>query len=144
MNFSNQLSKDIFNYLISDNEYISNVRSVFKIESSVIFDSPNGSRKSYGFIGNGCGITYLVIDGRSRKSKELENLCFEIRRNVNEYIHDNIFNEKEKEYFANFGCPVMAVLQQDQQIQIEFYSRLVKYAKEVMGIKKIGYRSVLD
>ena len=42
------------------------------------------------------------------------------------------------------GNPIMAVITQDRQIQIEIYSRIVKFAKEVMGIKNISYVSVLD
>ena len=38
----------------------------------------------------------------------------------------------------------MAVITQDRQIQIEIYSRIVKFAKEVLDIKNISYVSVLD
>lgn len=143
MNFTNDLSRDVFNYLINDKSLIDEILAVFKIEGTVVFEFA-GTKKNYGFIGNGCGITYLTYDGRSRKAKEFDELVFEIKRKVHDYIYENHFTEEQYKYFENFGCPVMAVLQQDQQIQIAIYSRLVKYAKEVLGIKKIGYRSILD
>ena len=143
MTFTNDLSRDVFNYLINDKSLIDEILAVFGIEGAVTLEIC-GRKKTYGFIGCGCGITYLTYDGRSRKAKEFDELRFEIKRNVHDYIYENHFTKEQHEYFENFGCPVMAVLQQDQQIQIAIHSRLVKYAKEVLGIKKIGYRSILD
>lgn len=142
MEFINDLSKECFNYIISDKDFLPNVKKVFGIESEVVSDFGNDN-KVYKFIGNGCGITYLKFDRRSKKAIELDDILYNIINNLHAYLV-NSFTDKEKAYYLKIGNPVMAVLMQDQQIQIEIYSRIVKFAKEVMGIKNISYVSVLD
>ena len=142
MEFINDLSKECFNYIISDNDFLPNVKKVFGIESEVVSDFGDDN-KVYKFIGNGCGITYLKFDRRSKKAIELDDILYNIINNLHAYLV-NSFTDKEKAYYLKIGNPVMAVLMQDQQIQIEIYSRIVKFAKEVMGIKNISYVSVLD
>jgi hypothetical protein len=137
------LMDNLFNYVINDAEFKKEVLSQFGIQSTVEM-TIGGKTKSYGFIGCGCGITYLKIDKRSKKSVLLDNVVSQVRRRVNNYIYENWFSDGAKLKFEQMGCPVMAVLQQDQQCQIEFYHLVVKYAKEVMGIKKITYISNLD
>lgn len=137
------LMDNLFNYVINDAEFKKEVLSQFGIQSTVEM-TIGGKTKSYGFIGCGCGITYLKIDKRSKKSVLLDNVVSQVRRRVNNYIYENWFSDSAKLKFEQMGCPVMAVLQQDQQCQIEFYHLVVKYAKEVMGIKKITYISNLD
>ena len=137
------LMDNLFNYVINDAEFKKEVLSQFGIQSTVEM-TIGGKTKSYGFIGCGCGITYLKIDKRSKKSVLLDNVVSQVRRRVNNYIYENWFSDDAKLKFEQMGCPVMAVLQQDQQCQIEFYHLVVKYAKEVMGIKKITYISNLD
>ena len=137
------LMDNLFNYVINDSEFKKEVLSQFGIQSTVEM-TIGGKTKSYGFIGCGCGITYLKIDKRSKKSVLLDNVVSQVRRRVNNYIYENWFSDDAKLKFEQMGCPVMAVLQQDQQCQIEFYHLVVKYAKEVMGIKKITYISNLD
>lgn len=142
MEFVNDLSRECFNYIISDENFLPSVKKVFGIESTVVseFGSDN---KEYVFIGGGCGITYLKIDRRSKKALELDDIEYNVVNNIHEYLV-NSFTDEEKAYYLKIGNPVMAVLVQDQQIQIEIYSRIVKFAKEVMGIKNISYVSVLD
>lgn len=142
MEFINDLSKECFNYIISDKDFLPNVKKVFGIESEVVSDFGDDN-KVYKFIGNGCGITYLKFDRRSKKVIELDDILYNIINNLHAYLV-NSFTDKEKAYYLKIGNPVMAVLMQDQQIQIEIYSRIVKFAKEVMGIKNISYVSVLD
>ena len=142
MEFINDLSKECFNYIISDKDFLPNVKKVFGIESEVVSDFGDDN-KVYKFIGNGCGITYLKFDRRSKKAIELDDIVYNIINNLHAYLV-NSFTDKEKAYYLKIGNPVMAVLMQDQQIQIEIYSRIVKFAKEVMGIKNISYVSVLD
>ena len=142
MEFINDLSKECFNYIISDKDFLPNVKKVFGIESEVVSDFGDDN-KVYKFIGNGCGITYLKFDRRSKKAIELDDILYNIINNLHAYLV-NSFTDKEKAYYLKIGNPVMAVLMQDQQIQIEIYSRIVKFAKEVMGIKNISYVSVLD
>lgn len=137
------LMDNLFNYVINNTEFKKEVLSQFGIQSTVEM-TIGGKTKSYGFIGCGCGITYLKIDKRSKKSVLLDNVVSQVRRRVNNYIYENWFSDDAKLKFEQMGCPVMAVLQQDQQCQIEFYHLVVKYAKEVMGIKKITYISNLD
>ena len=142
MEFINDLSKECFNYIISDKDFLPNVKKVFGIESEVVSDFGDDN-KVYKFIGNGCGITYLKFDRRSKKAIELDDILYNIINNLHAYLV-NSFTDKEKAYYLKIGNPVMAVLMQDQQIQIEIYSRIIKFAKEVMGIKRISYVSVLD
>ena len=142
MEFINDLSKECFNYIISDKDFLPNVKKVFGIESEVVSDFGDDN-KVYKFIGNGCGITYLKFDRRSKKAIELDDILYSVVNNLHAYLV-NSFTDKEKAYYLKIGNPVMAVLMQDQQIQIEIYSRIVKFAKEVMGIKNISYVSVLD
>lgn len=143
MTFTNDLSVELFSHIISDKGFIDDVRKVFGLESAVVLEA-GGKKKVFGFIGMGCGITYLTYDKRSRKAKALDDIVREVRRNVNTHLSNVIFSKEEHEYFENLGCPVLAVLQQDQQIQIAFYSRVVEYAQNVLGIQKIDYYSTLD
>lgn len=142
MEFMNTLSKDCFDYIISDPLFVPNIKHVFGIESAVV-SGFGGDKKVYGFIGHGCGITYLKLDMRSKKAIDLDEVKYNVIHNLHVYLV-NSFTDEQKAYYMEMGCPVMAVLQQDQQIQIEIYSRIVKFAKEVMGIKNISYVSVLD
>jgi hypothetical protein len=137
------ISSDLFNYVISNSEFKENILKQFGIQSCVTADIGDKT-KVYGFVGMGCGITYLRIDRRSKKSVLLNDIVYDVRRRVNNYIYKEWFTDEQKEYFVKFGCPVMAVLQQDQQCQIEFYHLVVKYAKDVLGIKNISYISNLD
>ena len=73
----------------------------------------------------------------------MDEVEYNVINNLHAYIV-NSFTDAEKAYYLKIGNPVMAVLMQDQQIQIEIYSRIVKFAKEVLGIKNISYVSVLD
>lgn len=142
MEFVNDLARECFNYIISDENFLPSVKKVFGIESAVVSEF-GGDNKEYVFIGGGCGITYLKIDRRSKKALELDDIEYNVVNNIHEYLI-NSFTDEEKAYYLKIGNPVMAVLMQDQQIQIEIYSRIVKFAKEVMGIKNISYVSVLD
>ena len=142
MEFMNDLSRECFNYIISDENFLPSIKKVFGIESTVVSEFGD-DKKTYKFIGNGCGITYLMDDRRFKKTRELKEIEYNVINNLHEYIV-NSFTDEEKAYFLKIGNPVMAVLMQDQQIQIEIYSRIVKFAKEVMGIKNISYISVLD
>ena len=142
MEFVNDLSRECFNYIISDENFLPSVKKVFGIESAVVSEFGDANKK-YIFIGNGCGITYLKIDRRSKKALELADIEYNVVNNIHEYLI-NSFTDEEKAYYLKIGNPVMAVLMQDQQIQIEIYSRIVKFAKEVLGIKNISYVSVLD
>lgn len=135
---------NIFNYIINNSEFKTNVLKQFGIESVVVGKDLNGKNKVYGFVGLGCGITYLKIDKRSKKAIQLKDCVYTIRRKVNDYIYNNWFTIDQKNYFESIGCPIQAVLQQDQQIQIEFYHLIVKYAKEILKIKNITYISNLD
>ena len=138
----NELSKECFNYIISDENFLPNVKKVFGIESAVVSDLGD-DKEVYSFVGYGCGITYLKYDRRYKGALELDEIEYNVVNNLHEYIA-NSFTDEEKAYYFKIGNPVMAVLMQDQQIQIEIYSRIVKFAKEVMGIKRISYVSVLD
>ena len=146
MEFVNDLSRECFNYIISDENFLPNVKKVFGIESTVVsefgseFSSDN---KEYIFIGGGCGITYLKFDRLSEKGMELDDIEYNVINNIHAYI-SNSFTDKEKAYYLKIGNPIMAVITQDRQIQVEIYSRIVKFAKEVLGIKNISYVSVLD
>ena len=142
MEFMNELSKECFNYIISDENFLPNVKKVFVIESAVVSDLGD-DKEVYSFVGYGCGITYLKYDRRYKGALELDEIEYNVVNNLHEYIA-NSFTDEEKAYYLKIGNPVMAVLMQDQQIQIEIYSRIVKFAKEVMGIKRISYVSVLD
>ena len=142
MEFMNDLSRECFNYIISDENFLPSIKKVFGIESDLVSEFGD-DKKTYKFIGNGCGITYLMDDRRFKKTRELKEIEYNVINNLHEYIV-NSFTDEEKAYFLKIGNPVMAVLMQDQQIQIEIYSRIVKFAKEVMGIKNISYVSVLD
>lgn len=142
MEFMNDLSRECFNYIISDENFLPDVKKVFGIESTVVSEFGD-DKKSYRFIGNGCGITYLKFDRRYKKAIELDEVEYNVINNLRAYIV-NSFTDAEKLYYLKIGNPVMAVLMQDQQIQIEIYSRIVKFAKEVLGIKNISYVSVLD
>ena len=142
MEFMNDLSRECFNYIISDENFLPNIKKVFGIESDIVSDFGD-DKKIYKFIGNGCGITYLMDDRRFKKTRELKEIEYNVINNLHEYIV-NSFTDEEKAYFLKIGNPIMAVLMQDQQIQIEIYSRIVKFAKEVMGIKNISYISVRD
>ena len=142
MEFINDLSRECFNYIISDENFLPSIKKVFGIESDIVSEFGD-DKKTYKFIGNGCGITYLMDDRRLKKTRELKEIEYNVINNLHEYIV-NSFTDEEKAYFLKIGNPVMAVLMQDQQIQIEIYSRIVKFAKEVMGIKNISYISVLD
>ena len=142
MEFMNDLSRECFNYIISDENFLPNIKKVFGIESDIVSEFGD-DKKTYKFIGNGCGITYLMDDRRFKKTRELKEIEYNVINNLHEYIV-NSFTDEEKAYFLKIGNPIMAVLMQDQQIQIEIYSRIVKFAKEVMGIKNISYISVLD
>ena len=142
MEFMNDLSRECFNYIISDENFLPNIKKVFGIESDIVSEFGD-DKKTYKFIGNGCGITYLMDDRRFKKTRELKEIEYNVINNLHEYIV-NSFTDEEKAYFLKIGNPIMAVLMQDQQIQIEIYSRIVKFAKEVMGIKNISYVSVLD
>lgn len=135
---------NIFNYIINNSEFKTNVLKQFGIESVVVGKDLNGKNKVYGFVGLGCGITYLRVDHRSKKAVKLKNDVYAIRQKVNDYIYKNWFTSEQKKYFKSIGCPIQAVLQQDQQIQIEFYHLIVKYAKEILKIKNITYISNLD
>ena len=142
MEFMNDLSRECFNYIISDENFLPNIKKVFGIESDIVSEFGD-DKKIYKFIGNGCGITYLMDDRRFKKTRELKEIEYNVINNLHEYIV-NSFTDEEKAYFLKIGNPIMAVLMQDQQIQIEIYSRIVKFAKEVMGIKNISYISVRD
>ena len=142
MEFINDLSRECFNYIISDENFLPNIKKVFGIESDIVSEFGD-DKKTYKFIGNGCGITYLMDDRRFKKTRELKEIEYNVINNLHEYIV-NSFTDEEKAYFLKIGNPIMAVLMQDQQIQIEIYSRIVKFAKEVMGIKNISYISVRD
>ena len=138
----NDLAKECFNYIVSDENFLPNVKKVFGIESAVVSDLGD-DKEVYSFVGYGCGITYLKYDRRYKGVLELDEIEYNVINNLHEYLV-RTFTNKEKAYYLKIGNPVMAVLMQDQQIQIEIYSRIVKFAKEVMGIKRISYVSVLD
>ena len=111
--------------------------------SSAVVSDSGDDKEVYSFVGYGCGITHIKYDRRCKGTLELDEIEYNVINNLHEYLV-RTFTNKEKAYYLKIGNPVMAVLMQDQQIQIEIYSRIIKFAKEVMGIKRISYVSVLD
>lgn len=144
---STELANRLFDYIISDPTYVEDVKKNFKITGYVYSADLLGNQipgtPKYAFVGNGCGITYLKFDKRSRKAIELDVVVREVRRECENFLY-HTFTDDEIDYFQKIGSPVMAVLQQDQVIQQEFYSRVVKFAKDILGVQKISYVSMLD
>lgn len=136
---SNNLATNLYKYIISDESLKDEIRSIFGIQS-VLTDG----KRNYAFIGNGCGITYLKIDRRSKKAIELNSIVYEVRRRFNSFVMLKYFSNDELIHFHRIGCPVIAILQQDITIQQLFYDKVVEYGKNVLGIKKLRYISNLD
>lgn len=135
-----ELKKSIVDYIVSDESLKQKIKSSFDQFSTIV--SLDGTK--YNFVGYGCGITYLKVDGRNKLAKQLDSLSFSIARSVQQYLYDNCFSEGEKQFFDKIGNPIKAVLEQDINIQRIIYGKIVEYAKNALGISKIRYISNYD
>ena len=139
----------LYNFLKKDNTLVEGCMETFK-HHGIVYDEPLMAPKDYvpskvyAFIGMGCGGAYLTGDGRSKDYKILDEIYRDVVRKLKCEMIEEKFTEEEKKYYEEIGCPLLAIFQQDENIQVQFVSRVVKFGKEVLGIKKIGYRSYVD
>ena len=136
----------LFDYIATP-EYFKEVKSncvvTGYVESTDLLGNRIPDTPRYAFVGHGCGITYLKYDGRSKKAKAYEEIVRSVRRRVETWLC-NQFTNDEREYFKSIGCPLEAVIWQDQEIQCLFFSKAVEFGVNELGIKSLTYHSVLD
>ena len=94
MEFMNDLAKECFNYIISDETFLPNVKKVFGIESAVVSDLGD-DKEVYSFVGYGCGITYIKYDRRCKGASKLDEIEYNVVNNLHEYFVRS-FTNKEK------------------------------------------------
>lgn len=143
------ISSLLYNFLKNDETLFEGCKETFN-HKGVVYDEPLMAPKDYvptkvyAFIGVGCGITYITGDKRSKMFNLLDEVYRGVVRKVKAEMIKEKFTPEEQEYYIKIGCPLLAIFDQDQNIQQQFVSRVVKFGKEVLGINKIGYRSFLD
>lgn len=104
-------------------------KSIIKDDTHISEDK----RKQYAMVGYGCGITWL----KYRKSKRAEEIDKAARKFRGEEVINMLIKKlpkKDYNYLKKIGCPFEAVWYQMQNLQIEYYSLVVKFA-ETKGIK---------
>lgn len=137
-----QLCNEVTQFIISDQSFLEKIKTFLANESDVIMEV-NGKQSTYKFVGCGCGITYLTVsDKRDSLAKQLKEQQFNIESKCRRWLI-NQFSGDELHYFESIGCPLGAILSQDQGVQIEIYRRIVKWGN-MHGCRYLSFNSRLD
>ena len=102
----------------------------------------SNDKREYAFIGVGCGITYPVYRKNNKKLQEIDEAAHKYRLGEILNMFIGKFTKKEVEYYKNIGCPLQAILSQDQGMQLSYWGMVQSFA-ESKGLK-MTIKSILD
>lgn len=143
------LKEGLKEYINANKEKIGEViREQFGIKRIVSNDTHYmKEKKSYAFIGAGCGFVYLKYDKRSKIMMSIENAWKELEggfcdKNLSfmDKLYLSFFNSKEIKYYDNIGCPVLAVCHQNLSIKFAVAAIVSDFAKEKHNVKNVYIR----
>lgn len=124
-NYSNKSMKnELLNYIKEhiDELYDACIEEI-KNKSSII-----DNNKTYAFVGNGCGITYLKYR-KSKRAEELDCAAGDIRNNEVQNILISMLPRADYSYLKSIGCPFESIWCQMQKLQNKYYMLVVNFAK---------------
>jgi len=139
---------DCFEFLTSDmnvkrfNETVSQSLGI----KSLIVDDPNlfpNSKRSWGFVGFGCGFAHMEYDKRNKKTLELIKIFNNTENKFIEWFINNKITKQIQNELNDFGCPIRALIHQDINIQ-SILKQLGKEYIELNGGKIKYIRTMLD
>lgn len=111
-------------------------------DDPTIFTDPK-KRKTYAFIGFGCGISVINYDKRSKIGAKILDLSRKHRNTTFLKQFLKAFTQKEINYFQRIGCPLQALYNQDIRIGAS-YQHYVASFMEKQGVKNVFVRTFDD
>lgn len=111
-------------------------------EKSVVETEWNGQTQRYGFIGVGCGITYLTHRKGNKKAEAIKEAANKIhyKEALNWFM--SRFTDDQEKYYEKIGCPLGAIWTQDMNMQQAYYYKVLDFAK-MKGVR-MDVKSFLD
>ena len=97
-------------------------------KEGIVENEQTGER--WGFIGHGCGITYLSYRKNNKKAEMLAKLASYLHMNDTlDWFYEE-FTPEQKNYYEKIGCPLGAIWTQDIVMQQAYYNVIKKFADE--------------
>ena len=117
----------LVNY-IRDNWYrIQNVTNeALQLESTVVMENGN-TKKSWRFVGNGCGVVYLNYTSKTPNTV-FNKLVNEVHNTYGLQKFMNMFGDEQTADLEKSGIPLAALWEQDYMIQKTFFNICSEYA----------------
>jgi len=108
------------------------VNEALKVESTVEATFGN-EKKTYRFVGNGCGIVYLTMP-KTTESAKFQKLVNDVYFTYGLPKFKNMFSDDVRKDLENSGIPLAALWSQDIDINRTFYTLCSEFANQ-NGIK---------
>lgn len=117
--------KEHFDEMFAEAVKSLSVKSILEDDDHV----PADKKKRYAFIGFGCGITYFKYRKNNKRAEEINKAQSKFRFGEIEKMFLSKFTAKERNYYKNIGCPLEAIWQQDQNMQLSYFYTVSEFAK---------------
>ncbi len=116
-----------------------------KIKSVVSDDThiPEKDRKQFAFFGNGCGISIINYDKRSKVGKKIIELSDKHQMTTFLKMFLEGFQKEQIKYFEEVGFPLQAMYYQDIRISGTYENAVADFMTE-KGVKKVWVKTFLD
>ena len=135
------IEEELTDYLYKHWEEVMKAAMPSMNEKSVVVNELNPAER-WGFIGVGCGITYLTHRKGNKKAEAIKAAANKLHYGLAQTWFMNRFTGEQKAYYEKIGCPLGAIWQQDMNMQQAYYYKVLDFAK----MKKVNMdvKSFLD
>jgi len=143
---TNKLETEYLDFMREQSKgWIATARKALNIQS-VVEDDPRFTDpkkcKKYAFFGYGCGISVINFDKRSKVGKRIMELRAKHRHTI-EQMFLNGFTKTEQKYYANLGCPLLALFTQDIRISRDYVQSIASFM-QMHNVKNVELRTFVD
>lgn len=143
----NTLEQEFIDYMTKHfDEVIAVGKQACNMESVVTDDplfTPENKRRSWAFVGFGCGISIIQFDKRSKVGKQIVELARKHRFTTFQKMFLNAFTTEQKNYLKAIGCPLEAIYAQDVRIG-SYFQGTVREFMELKGVKRTWVQTFDD
>ena len=117
------------------------IKSVIEDDKNIFTDA--SKRKQFVFFGNGCGISIIKFDKRSKLGKTILELSSKHCNTTFLKMFLNGFTKEQINYFHEVGFPLEAMYNQDIRISAAYENAVADFMRE-KGIKNVHVHTYYD
>ena len=117
--------KEHFDEMFAEAVKSLSVKSILEDDDHV----PENKKRRWAMVGVGCGITYFKYRKNNKRAEEINKAQSKFRFGEIKKMFLKKFTAAERKYYENIGCPLEAIWQQDQNMQLSYFYTVSEFAK---------------